>query len=54
MYLFKVALPFASSANLREFETFEMRICFFLSPAFCLKVWFLPQKIRKNEARFYS
>jgi hypothetical protein len=22
-------LPFASSANLREFETFEMRICFF-------------------------
>ena len=27
---------------------------FFLSPAFCLKVWFLPQKIRKNEARFYS
>ena len=27
---------------------------FFLSPSFCLKVWFLPQKIRKNEARFYS
>lgn len=32
-------------ARIRDIK--EMRICFFLSPAFCLKLWFLPQKIRK-------
>ena len=34
-------------ARIREHS--QMRICFFLSPAFCLKVWFLPQKIRKMK-----
>ena len=55
-YLFKVALPFASSANAREFETSErMNLFFFISKSlFASKCTFLGQKIRKNEGRFYS
>ena len=54
-YLFKVALPFASSANLREFETlFEMRICFFYLLLFASKSRFCPKRYAKIKERFYS